>query len=106
MDQLDDLLAEFFSPAALVPAGLAARLARRGATARDTVADLARFHFAATDRGVCRLSYGAGRDSSETALQRRHITRAREELAEYLTGARTYFSVPFDLRGIGAFQAD
>jgi O-6-methylguanine DNA methyltransferase len=70
------------------------------------VADLARFHLAATDRGICRVGYGSGQDSSATGAARRHIVRAREELAEYLTGVRTYFSVPLDLHDVGAFQAD
>jgi methylated-DNA-[protein]-cysteine S-methyltransferase len=103
MDQLDDLLAEFFSPA-VAPAGLAARLARPAAPA-STAADPARFHIEATDRGIRRLAYGQGRDSAPTGAARRHLARARAELAEYLAGRRTYFSVPVDLEGIGPFQA-
>ena len=105
MDQLDDLLAEFFDPTALAPAGLGARLARNRAGADTVTADVARFHLGATERGLCRVSYGAGRDSAATSGARRHIARARAELAEYLAGARTYFSVPLDLRDTGEFQA-
>jgi methylated-DNA-[protein]-cysteine S-methyltransferase len=105
MDQLDDLLAEFFDPAALAPAGLGARLARNRAGADAVTADVARFHLGATERGLCRVSYGAGRDSAATSGARRHIARARAELAEYLAGARTYFSVPLDLQDTGEFQA-
>jgi methylated-DNA-[protein]-cysteine S-methyltransferase len=105
MDQLDDLLAEFFDPTALAPAGFRARLARSRAAVVDVVADAARFHLAATDRGLCRVSYGAGRDSAATTTARRHLARARAELAEYLAGIRTYFSVPLDLRETGEFQA-
>ena len=103
MDQLDDLLADFFRPDAVAPRGLAARLARPRAQAA-AAADPDRFHLEATDRGISRLQYGAGRDSASSAAARRHLARAREELAEYLAGKRTYFSVPVDLE-VGDFQA-
>ena len=103
MDQLDDLLAEFFNPA-MAPKGLAARIARPEAGAA-LAADPARFHIEASDRGVRRIAYGDGRDGAATAAARRHLARAREELAEYLAGRRTYFSVPVDLEGLGDFQA-
>ena len=102
MDQLDDLLAEFFRPTP--PSGLAARLVRMQAPA-DAAADVTRFHLEATDRGIRRIRYGAGRDQASTGAARRHLERARGELAEYLAGRRTYFSVPTDLEGIGEFQA-
>ena len=105
MDQLDDLLAEFFDPTALAPVGLGARLARHRAPGGDVAADIARFHLQATDRGLCRIGCGPGRDVGPTGSARRHLDRARAELAEYLAGARTYFSVPVDLTGTGAFQA-
>jgi methylated-DNA-[protein]-cysteine S-methyltransferase len=102
MDQLDDLLAEFFSPATIAPRGLTARIARPRAHA-GVAADAGRFHLEATDRGISRLQYGTGGDVAATAAARRHLTRAREELAEYLAGRRTYFSVPVDLE-VGEFQ--
>jgi len=102
MDQLDDLLAEFFSPA-LAPAGLAARLGRARPAAAPA-AELERFRIEATDRGVQRLTYGPGGDVAARG-GRRHLARAREELGEYLAGRRTFFSVPVDLAGIGDFQA-
>jgi O-6-methylguanine DNA methyltransferase len=102
MDQLDDLLAEFFNPA-LAPRGLAARVARARPALADA-ADPARFRIEATDRGLQRLSYGAGGEVV-TGGGRRHAARAREELAEYLAGQRTFFSVPVDLEGLGDFQA-
>jgi len=101
MDQLDDLLAEYFNPA-VAPKRLATRLARPAARA-TVVADPARFHLEASDRGIRRLVYGRGHDTAATAAARRHLARAREELAEYLAGARTYFSVPVDLE-VGDFQ--
>ena len=103
MDQLDDLLAEFFSPG-VAPVGLAARMARPSAHA-SPAADPARFHIETTDRGIRRLGYGDGEDRAVTSAARRHLARGRAELAEYLAGARTFFSVPIDLEGIGDFQA-
>ncbi|HYE93408.1 MAG TPA: methylated-DNA--[protein]-cysteine S-methyltransferase [Terriglobales bacterium] len=102
MDEVDDLLAEHFA-AGQAPAGLTRRLARVRPP-RDLAADLARFHIEAGDEGVRRLTYGTGGDES-TRAGRRHVTRAREELAEYLAGLRTFFSVPVDLTGIGDFQS-
>ena len=103
MDQLDDLLAEFFDPSAVTPPGLAARLARP--RPRTETADPGRFHFEAGERGIRRLLYGRGRDVADGASARRHLARARAELAEYLAGRRTYFTVPVDLAGLGEFQA-
>jgi methylated-DNA-[protein]-cysteine S-methyltransferase len=103
MDQLDDLLADFFSPTT-APKGLAARLAQPAAQA-STAADPARFAIEATDRGLRRIGYGKGGDSAATSAARRHLARARAELAEYLAGGRTFFSVPLDLEGLGDFQA-
>src|SRR5205823_1772554 len=96
MDQLDDLLADFFNPA-VAPAGLAARITRARRPAERAV-DLARFHIEAGDDGIRRVSYGRGGDVA-TGTGRRHAARAREELGEYLAGTRTFFSVPVDLRG-------
>lgn len=111
MDQLDDLLAEYFTTA-VAPAGLARRLARTRAVAGATATrraeaptvEVARFRIEANDDGVRRLTYGPG---GETATRRgaRYAAQAREELAEYLAGRRTFFAVPVDLAGIGDFQA-
>jgi len=102
MDQLDDLLAEFFDTG-IAPKGLATRLARVRPE-HGAAADVARFHLEAGDRGIRRITYGPGGDDA-TRAGRRHITRARAELGEYLTGVRTFFSVPVDLEGVGDFQA-
>ena len=102
MDQLDDLLAEFFNPA-VAPANLAARV-RRVPSGGDPAADVARFHIAATDDGVSRLVYGPGGDAGASSTARRLAARARVELAEYLAGVRTFFSVPVDFTGMGDFQ--
>ena len=102
MDQLDDLLAEFFNPA-VAPAGLAARVGRVRPSSK-VAADLDRFRIEASERGVRRIDYGPGGETV-SAGGRRHATRARTELAEYLAGRRTFFSIPVDLAGIGDFQA-
>ena len=101
MDTLDTRLKEFFTPA--TPPRLSRRLLGRLAPPPDLSRLAARFAIEASDRGVRRLAYGRGRDVA-TARGRRHVERAREELAEYLGGRRTFFSVPIDLE-VPDFQA-
>ena len=102
MDRTDDMLREYFAVKA--PAGLGERLQaalREEPRALESLID--RFHVEAGDRGVSRLSYGRGRDLV-AGHGRRHAQQARQELAEYLAGRRTFFTVPVDLGGIGEFQ--
>jgi O-6-methylguanine DNA methyltransferase len=101
MDTLDTRLKEFFTPPA--PPRLARRVLGRLAPPPDLSKLIARFAIEASDRGVRRLVYGRGRDAA-TPAGRRHLERAREELADYLAGRRTYFSVPMDLE-VPSFQA-
>lgn len=101
MDTLDSRLKEFFTPAA--PPRLARRLLERRAPAPDLSPLAGRFTIEATDHGIRRLAYGRGRDVASRG-GRRHLERAREELAEYLAGRRTYFGVPVDLE-VPPFQA-
>jgi methylated-DNA-[protein]-cysteine S-methyltransferase len=101
MDTLDTKLKEFFTPA--MPPRLVRRVLGRLAPPPDLSQLLGRFAIDASDRGVRRLAYGRGRDVA-TARGRRHVERAREELAEYLGGQRTFFTVPIDLE-VPAFQA-
>ncbi|MBI2217583.1 MAG: methylated-DNA--[protein]-cysteine S-methyltransferase [Candidatus Rokubacteria bacterium] len=63
-----------------------------------------RFSFEATARGVRRVRFDAGADVVARG-GRRHVERARRELAEYLRGERSYFSVPLDLGELPPFQA-
>lgn len=63
-----------------------------------------RFKVEATDRGIRRLRYGRGTDHA-TPGGRRHVARARRELAAYLAGRRVAFAVPLDLAGLPPFQA-
>ena len=102
MDRTDDMLREFFAVQA--PAGLERRLSealREEPRALDALID--RFHVEASERGIARLLYGRGRDAA-AGRGRRHAEQARQELAEYLGGRRTFFTVPVDLGGIGEFQ--
>jgi O-6-methylguanine DNA methyltransferase len=102
MDRTDTMLRELFAVPA--PAGLAGRLQealREEPAALDVL--VGRFHVEASDRGVARLSYGRGRDVA-TGRGRRHAEQARRELAEYLGGRRTFFTVPVDLGDVGPFQ--
>jgi O-6-methylguanine DNA methyltransferase len=101
MDTLDTRLKEFFAPPP--PARLARRLLGRLAPPPDLTPLMARFAIEASDRGLRRLAYGRGQDVA-TARGRRHVERAREELADYLAGRRAFFSVPVDL-DVPSFQA-
>ncbi len=95
MDDLDNRLKEFFTPAA--SRDMTDRMARRIRAEDAGLEELAdRFHFEATDRGIARLTFGRGRDVA-TEVGRRHLERARAELAEYLAGRRTFFTVAVDL---------
>jgi O-6-methylguanine DNA methyltransferase len=102
-DRLDDVLARHFSPVAPPPA-----LARRvlaAVRAAETEGDplIERLAVEATSRGISRIRRGRQRPA-ETAAGRRLVERAREELAEYLSGQRAFFSVPVDLSAAPAFQ--
>jgi methylated-DNA-[protein]-cysteine S-methyltransferase len=102
MDRTDDVLREYFAVRA--PAGLDTRLRaalREEPRALEALID--RFHVEASERGVARLAYGRGRDVA-AGRGRRHAEQARQELAEYLAGRRTFFTVPVDLAGVGDFQ--
>ncbi len=103
MDRSDATLRELFT--APTPPGLVGRLRAGWQKAPVDLAALAsQFRFDATDRGVCRLEHRRGADTA-TARGRRHVTRAREELREYLAGDRAFFSVAVDLASAPAFQA-
>jgi O-6-methylguanine DNA methyltransferase len=102
MDRTDEMLRELFTVPAptTLPARVRAAL-REPVPSLEGLAD--RFHFEATELGVSRLAYGRGRDVA-AGRGRRHVEQARAELAEYLAGRRTFFTVPVDLAGVAAFQ--
>jgi methylated-DNA-[protein]-cysteine S-methyltransferase len=87
-----------------LPATLSARVRAALRTPAATLEALAdRFHFEATELGVSRVAYGRGRDVA-AGRSRRLVEQARAELAEYLAGRRTFFTVPIDLGGVAEFQ--
>ena len=103
MDTFETMLRDYFD-ASRAPADLAARLALRATPAPlDAERTAARFLIEASARGVRRVDLPSARGG--IVGHRRHAERAREELAEYLAGRRTFFSVPVDLSDIPAFQA-
>ena len=104
MDKFETMLRDYFD-ASGVPADVVARLAHRprGGAPFDAERTAARFVIEAGARGVRRI---ANATRGATIGDRRHAERARQELTEYLAGARTFFSVPVDLSGIPEFQGD
>jgi len=102
-DRLDDLLTGYFRPD-MTPADLATRIAR---SARAVGADLGelgdRLAIQATPHGVSLIRTGR-LEQPASAVARRLVERAREEIVEYLRGKRAFFSVPVDLSEAGAFQ--
>lgn len=64
------------------------------------------FDIVATRSGVASLHPGTGTIQADSARARSHAERAREELADYLAGARSYFTAPVDLSGVAPFQRE
>jgi O-6-methylguanine DNA methyltransferase len=109
MDRFETMLRDYFD-ASRVPAEVGARLTLEAAKGPrlDAEATAARFRIEAGERGVRRVELveaGALRDGGIVG-HRRHAERARQELAEYFAGARTFFSVPVDLSGVPEFQGE
>ncbi len=71
---------------------------------------LPRLVLAASPAGITRISVGHGRGSHPIPTQEGRIgnllRQATEELEDYLTGARTFFTVPVDLSRLPAFDRD
>ena len=102
MDRFDTTLREYFD-ASRAPADLRLTLPA-AASALDPEGTAARFVIDASERGVRRVALAEGR--GESLGDRRHAERARQELAEYLAGSRTFFSVPVDLSGLAEFESE
>ena len=103
-DRIDQMLVDYFKPAA-APAGLAQRVIRRaGATDREAESLLDRLAVSATPKGISLIRLGA-QAPGESGAARKLIEQARGELHDYLRGERAYFSVPVDLHAVPAFQA-
>jgi O-6-methylguanine DNA methyltransferase len=103
MDRVDDMLAAHFGvdPA---PAGLASQIFKRirdvGREARQLLDEI---RISATDNGVC-LIRAEPLAPPSSARAKRLMEQARVELAEYVEGNRTFFSVPVDLSAAPPFQ--
>ncbi|MEW6268153.1 MAG: methylated-DNA--[protein]-cysteine S-methyltransferase [Thermodesulfobacteriota bacterium] len=59
---------------------------------------------AASDAGVRRVALGSGRIDAPTRTARRVAEQARDEIAQYLEGERSWFGVPVDLCAVHGFQ--
>jgi len=133
MDRIETMLRDYFD-ASQAPADFGTKLRPRPATTSSPAAatslldaerTAARFRIEASERGVRRIELVAdrgdlvagrgdrGADRGDLVAQsggivghRRHAERARKELAEYLAGSRTFFTVPVDLSGIPEFQSE
>jgi O-6-methylguanine DNA methyltransferase len=105
MDRLDEMLAAHFSPER-APEGLASEIVRRARdVGREVIRLLDKIEVSATDLGVC-LIRAEGLSSPPSAKARRLAEQAKVELAEYVEGKRTFFTVPVDLSAVPAFQRD
>jgi len=64
------------------------------------------FDLSATARGISRLALHRNRPGVQDSNPRSSalIGKARRELAEYLSGQRSYFGVPVDLSGLAGFD--
>lgn len=105
MDRVDDALSAHFS-VDRAPEELASQILRR---VRDASGEVQRLldemEITATDQGVC-LIRAQGLTPPCSAKARRLVEQARVELAEYLEGRRTFFSVPVDLSAVLPFQRE
>jgi O-6-methylguanine DNA methyltransferase len=118
-ESMERRLREFFAPLA-PPAGMTQRILAglRSAGRRETGAAItgARFDIEANERGlVCvqpagrvnrRLPAIVRARDLRAAGVRRIEARGRREMAEYLAGRRTFFTVPVDLSALPPFQRD
>jgi O-6-methylguanine DNA methyltransferase len=102
-DTLEDLLRLHFRPDP-ARAALAARIAGAAGDGADALACFtAGLRVAATARGLTHVAPGRGDDADGVAA-RRVAAQARRELAGYLAGRRTFFSVPVDWAALPDFQ--
>lgn len=105
MDRLDDLLTAYFS-VERAPRGLASKILKAVQHPEREVGGLMdEIEITATDHGV-RVIRAEPLAPPSSARARRMVERARRELAEYLGGERTFFTVPVDLSGLPDFQRD
>lgn len=101
----DAVLKALLTPVA-APAGLGDRIFRalQAAREKDLVRLATRLDIAATPEGIARVQLGRGRVEATNSRAEALVERTREELAQYLAGTRSYFTVPVDLSELGEFQ--
>ncbi len=108
IDRTDDarLRALLGGATARLRSGPTAALALVEAAAERRLADrlLPKLDIAASEAGIRRVALGTGRTEAPDAAARRLAERAREELAQYLDGKRSFFSVTVDLEPLPRFQ--
>lgn len=104
-DREDAVLKSILTPL-VAPPGLTDRILRtlRAGREAELVRLATRFDIAATPEGIARVRLGRGRIEASTRRAGTLAKQARQELAEYLAGARSYFTVPVDLAGLTEFQ--
>jgi O-6-methylguanine DNA methyltransferase len=86
------------------PAGLAAGILRAVRRRTTTGLTAPRFDVTASADGVALVRLGHGEARGPTARARGWAAAAQEQLAEYLAGERSFFTVPLDLRTLAPFQ--
>src|SRR5262249_27112398 len=82
--------------------GASVRAALRERRSASTAAPA--FDVAATEEGIIGLRPGSGTSHADCAAAREHAERAHREIADYLGGVRSYFTVPVDLSALAPFQ--
>jgi O-6-methylguanine DNA methyltransferase len=102
-DKIDETLRGRLLPP-VVPSGLAQRVVQGVRARRAAGAAALTFDIAASAAGIARLQPGTGEIDAASAPARAHAARARDQLAEYLEGLRSYFTVPVDLSTLQPFR--
>jgi methylated-DNA-[protein]-cysteine S-methyltransferase len=87
------------------PADLAQRIQAGVDRRRAEAAAVPDLDLTATEAGIACIRVGRGKTDAPTRAARRHAERAREELAQYFAGTRSFFTVPADLSAAGPFQS-
>jgi O-6-methylguanine DNA methyltransferase len=88
------------------PAGLQERILKGLKQRRDVGSKTITFDVAASASGISRVRPGTGAIEGTSARARDFAKRAQGELAEYLGGMRSYFSVPVDIDAAAPFQRE
>jgi O-6-methylguanine DNA methyltransferase len=99
----DQTLRSMFAPPS-APRGLDERILRGVRERREAGGAALAFDIVASASGISRVRPGAGAVEASSRRARTLAERAREELAEYLGGLRSYFTVPVDVSATAPFE--